>query len=181
MRRNSAQLPVPDADARLTPDDFIRVLAAVPNQCVLIGGQAVAWWSRRYGLGEAADIHSRDIDFWGDREALRLLARRLGSRPCWPHKYEMTVLVGSLAIKIGKTNSAIEVLRSVPGLDRADPEVVSSRQHAVGIPGEIAVLTPVSLLLVKLHALRHFSQHERNDLCPGEIFQKPGCPSTVLR
>ncbi|MGB0583164.1 MAG: hypothetical protein ACPGVU_26060, partial [Limisphaerales bacterium] len=84
--------------------------------------------------------------------------------PYWPHKYDMTVLVGALAIKIGDTKSSIEVLHTVPGLDHADPDTVATSAQIEKTENKFQVLTPVSLLLVKLHALRHFDQEDRNDL-----------------
>lgn len=164
MKKPKTSLPIPDANARLTPSDFGSVLSALPDQCVLIGGQAVAWWALRYGCEHSDQIHSRDIDLWGDRESVELIAEGLQVAAYWPHKYEMTVLAGALPIRIGDTVSSIEVLHTVPGLDHADPQVVSVEAVADVLPNGFRILTPVSLLLVKLHGLRHFEQEGRNDL-----------------
>src|SRR5258708_11532583 len=85
-----------DAGSRFTPSDFSEVIAALPEGCPLVGGQAVAWWAGRYEIttlnGEKFDpITSADIDFWGDRASLKQLAKYLGSKAVFPNSYEMTV------------------------------------------------------------------------------------------
>src|SRR6266850_1633809 len=64
---------------RFTPDDFAKVIAAVPDGCPLVGGQAVAWWAIKYAAlakgGEQRElIASADIDFWGSQDELHLKA-----------------------------------------------------------------------------------------------------------
>ena len=73
MRIKTGAIPVPNKDAQLKPGDFSAVLQAVPTDCVLIGGQAVAWWAGRYGIktvveGHDQEVTSKDIDFWGTRQ-----------------------------------------------------------------------------------------------------------------
>jgi len=67
MRIRTGPIPTPDQDAKLKPNDFSDVLWAVPSDCVLIGGQAVAWWAARFGLksvvgSQEHEVTSRDID-----------------------------------------------------------------------------------------------------------------------
>jgi hypothetical protein len=62
----AARIPVADKDAKLRPIDFLEVLRIVPEDCVLVGGQAVAWWAERYGIkpvveGKEQEVTSRDI------------------------------------------------------------------------------------------------------------------------
>jgi hypothetical protein len=59
----------------------------------------------------------------------------------------------------------VEFLHTVPGLDTNDPNRASVEQNYV-VPSGCRVLqflSPVSLVLAKLHALRHFNQKERQD------------------
>src|SRR5438045_1918185 len=90
--------PLPDPEARFKPEDFAEVIATVPEGCPLIGGQAVAWWAARYGLtGKAGEgITSADIDFWGARRDLIVVAKALQRKAVFPHEYEMTVWVGAI-------------------------------------------------------------------------------------
>ena len=171
MRIETGAIPVSDKDAKLKPSDFLTILRAVPADCVLIGGQAVAWWAERYGIkavvkGKEQEVTSRDIDFWGTREDLFQIAAHLKRRPALPNRYEMTLLVGAIQLEAGGKKTTLEVLHAVPGLDSANPlsaAVPEEIQAAVG-GRKLLVMSPVSLVLAKLHALRHFSQEDRQDL-----------------
>jgi len=171
MRIKTGAIPVPDKDAKLKPGDFSAILLAVPADCVLIGGQAVAWWAERYGIkafvkGKEQEVTSRDIDFWGTREDLFKIASRLKRRPALPNRYEMTLLVGAIELEAGGWKTALEVLHAVPGLDSANPlsAAVPEELRAAAGRRKLLVMSPVSLVLAKLHALRHFSQEDRQDL-----------------
>lgn len=169
MRIKPRPLPVPDKDAKLQPTDFLDVLRAVPADCVLIGGQAVAWWSQRYGIspvirGKAQAVTSRDIDFWGTRDDLLRIASRLKRPPALPNRYELTLLVGAIELEAAGKKTALEVLHAVPGLDSNNPLTVSVSETLGTGKGKLLVMSPVSLVLTKLHAVRHFSQEDRQDL-----------------
>jgi len=171
MRTKGGIIPIPDKDAKLKPLDFSEVLLAVPEDCVLIGGQAVAWWAERYAIkaevgGKEREVTSRDIDFWGSSEALFSIASRLKRTPVIPNRYEMTLLIGVIELEAQGKKTSLEVLHAVPGLDSNNPQtaaVLEELKTTVG-SGKLLVLSPVSLVLVKLHALRHFLQEERQDI-----------------
>jgi hypothetical protein len=150
--------------------DFSEVLLAVPEDCVLIGGQAVAWWAERYGIraevgGQEEEVTSRDIDFWGSLDDLRSIASRLKCLPVLPGRYEMTLLVGAIELQIDGKKTALEVLHTVPGLDSDNPDSAAAAEEIPEKPGsKLMVLSPVSLVMSKLHGLRHFPQEGRQDL-----------------
>src|ERR1039457_4466387 len=58
------------------PSDFAAVIQHVPEECPLVGGQAVAWWAQEYSPSDKP-VTSCDIDFWGFRDDLTTLARAL--------------------------------------------------------------------------------------------------------
>ena len=127
----------------------------------------MAWWARKYGItGKGNDlITSRDIDFWGGREDLERMARGMRCKPIFPNEYEMTVWAGAIQLRINGEETLAEFLHSIPGLDTPYPEKASVEQtyREPSVEKVIRVLTPVSLVLTKLHALRRFDQKERND------------------
>jgi hypothetical protein len=171
MKIRAGNIPIPDESAALKPVDFTDVLLVIPEECVLIGGQAVAWWAERYGIkaevkGQPQEITSRDIDFWGTADDLRAIASRLKNVPVYPHRYEMTLLVGAIALEAGGKKTSLEVLHAVPGLDSPYPQTTAVPEEVVAKTGrgKLLVLSPVSLALTKLHALRHFPQDNRQDL-----------------
>jgi hypothetical protein len=179
MRIKTGASPLPDKDAKLTPGDFSTVLQAVPANCVLIGGQAVAWWAGRYGIkavvkGQEQEVTSNDIDFWGTHEDLLELASHLQRKPVLPGRHEITLLLGSIALETKGKKTALEVLHHVPGLDSANPlsAAVPAGLPTAGGGREFLVLSPVSLVLAKLHALRHFSQEQRQDLAHLQVSLK---------
>lgn len=155
---------------RFTPDDFCEVIAQLPEGCPIVGGQAVAWWATKYAVSAgrnrtAEPITSGDIDFWGSRDDLKQLAHALARKPVFPNEYEMTVWVGAIPLNLQGQKSLAEFLHTVPGLDTNDPNKASIGQEydCGAVHKLIQVLSPVSLVLAKLHALRHFDQTHRQD------------------
>ncbi len=165
---NSKTGPGPAKSSKFSPSDFAGVIAHLPGGCPLVGGQAVGWWARKYGITSKGGepITSSDIDFWGGREDLIQMARAMRRKPIFPNEYEMTVWAGAIQIEINGEQTLAEFLHSIPGLDTPYPEKASVeqtyREHST--KKVIQVLTPVSLVLTKLHALRRFDQKDRNDL-----------------
>lgn len=153
------------------PNDFQILFTHIPDDCPLVGGQAVAWWAERYGVelsfdGHQTPVTSRDIDFWGGREDLNQLASRLKLKAVYPNSYEMTVWVGAIPFSIQGCKTLIEFIHTVPGLDTNNLSKACVQQEVScvdGISRHIQILTPISLLLSKLHALRHFVQKDRQD------------------
>jgi len=128
----------------------------------MIGGQAVAYWASRYRIAPAGDpITSKDIDFWGSREDLKTLARRLKRPPIFPEVYEMTVWSGAVEVSIAGQTTLVEMLHTVPGLDTNEPEQAAVKEQIEDTA--VYILSPVSLVLSKLHALRNFDQQQRED------------------
>lgn len=166
LPKASAESP----ETQFVPEDFSDVIAHLPEGCSLAGGQAVAWWAKKYGIkiqerGRATELTSQDIDFWGSRADLIEMAKSLKRKAVFPNKHEMTVWAGAVPIRINEQDSLAEFLHTIPGMDTADPETASVPQtyEANGVRKSILVLTPVSLVLAKVHAVRHFDQEHRND------------------
>jgi hypothetical protein len=146
------------------PSDFGDIIAHLGEDCPLVGGQAVAWWTERFGTTEKP-LTSCDIDFWGYRDDLENLAKAIGKKPVYPGEYEMTAWVGAIPLQIHGEETVVEFINTVPGLDVINPE----RACAGQVFGDeekgkkLLVLSPVSLVLAKLHALRAYDQKARQD------------------
>src|SRR5688572_25886759 len=161
-RKFQPALPKLSADLRLQPHDFLSVIRLIPEACPMIGGQAVVYWAKRYGISAAnGPLTSKDIDFWGSRDDVKTLAKRLARPAIFPHAYEMTVWAGAIEISIKGQTTLIEMLHTVPGLDTNEHGQAAVKEELEG--GELYILSPVSLVLAKLHALRHFDQERRAD------------------
>jgi hypothetical protein len=146
------------------PSDFGGIIRHIPEGCPLVGGQAVAWWQQQYCPSDTP-ITSCDIDFWGYRDDLDALAKALGQEPLYPHKYEMTVWVGGISLTLNGETTLVEFINTVPGLDIIGEERASVLQmFSTGeLQTKLLILSPVSLVLAKLHALRAFDQDGRQD------------------
>jgi len=71
------------------------------SELVLVGGQAVSFWAWRYsarlpGVLTDANLPTKDIDFCGDREAVRLCAARLGGQAFVPDMDDHTPNTGKV-------------------------------------------------------------------------------------
>ena len=83
-----------------------RVLRSTEGKCVLVGGQALAFWADRFRIAplrtksEDAFV-TRDADFLGTRESVLALARATAGRAHFPHQRALTSLVGQVSIAAG--------------------------------------------------------------------------------
>jgi len=179
MARRLFPLPKPDPEAKFKPGDFEELLRNIPGRCVLIGGQAVAWWAEKYAIttpeGERVDAASKDIDLWGKHGDLACIAKWLNRTPYLPNQREMTVFVGAIAVIAAGKKTSLEMLRRVPGLDTQDPEAAAVPEAVTKDGKEALILTPVSLVLSKLYNLRRFPQEDRHDLLHLRISLKASC------
>lgn len=128
------------------------------TELVLCGGQAVAFWAQRYGIGA---VVSQDVDLMGDREDARRAAELLKTSVHYPGRYDMTVLTAMIRVQWEGKLLTIEWLNSVPGIE-TDPETISEKV-VLKEDRSLRVLHPVALAISKLHALRFFDQEERRD------------------
>jgi hypothetical protein len=153
----------------LTAEELAAVFSKAGTDLILIGGQAVALWADEYEeeLKLAEPIFSKDIDFWGDRARLTKLARALNTKADYPHPKVMTNLSGIIRINLVDRMINIDVLHHVPGLEDADPTRVSLPLSFGDHP--LLALDPISLIVSKLHNLRHIDQTDRNDLAQLKI------------
>lgn len=146
-----SEFPQVTPGARFSPRDFDDVLWHIRPGCVLVGGQAVAFWSERYRAEGLQTVTSEDIDFWGSREDLVNLAKAMKRQPIFSHQYEMTVWIGAMPLEVGGQRTLVEFLHTVPGLDTNNPDTASIEED-MQVRAElrrIRVLTPVSLIIAK--------------------------------
>jgi hypothetical protein len=89
-----------EAKPPLRPEEVQRVLGDLEPlirdaQVILVGGQALAFWSGRLrAAGEIDIVTSKDIDFEGTADAARLAGRLLGAEVMIPSAREPSPLTG---------------------------------------------------------------------------------------
>jgi hypothetical protein len=135
----------------------------VGTDMVLIGGQAVAIWAREFNseLNLTAPALSKDIDFWGDRQTVIALAKKLDTKAHLPGRRDFTLLSGVVRVPIDGELVSIDVLHAVPGVDEINWDKAATTLNFNSQP--VLVLDPISLIASKLHNLRHFDQADRRD------------------
>jgi hypothetical protein len=131
---------------------------------VLIGGQAVNYWAEKYRsvepeLQKLMPFTSLDIDFYGTRDDVTTIAQQLNRKPEYPTKRGFTALAGMIPVKVGDCDSAVEVVRVMPGLKKKDIKAVLLDSGGA----RVLVLNPISLAINKLELLFRISQEKRQD------------------
>ena len=99
------------AEVRVPPDLLGRILELAGTDMILVGGQALAFWAAYYHTTAPSIAITKDVDLLGTREDVERLARGLGGRAVFPHKKEMTLLVG-------------QVMKDLPGGDYVNIDVI---------------------------------------------------------
>lgn len=143
----------------------LKIRDAAGQPYILIGGQAVNYWAERYlaiepQLESLKPFTSEDIDFKGGTTDVQRIARQLELTPGFPPKVQMTVLAGTIPIKIGDLKANIEIVRRIPGVSGPVDELAVQSEWDGKI---IRVLDPISLLACKLELLATVSQEKRHD------------------
>jgi hypothetical protein len=103
---------------------------------------------------------SADIDFMGTRADVHLIANSLGQKPIFPPRVQMTALAGTIPIKIGGSDSFIEVVRRIPGVP--DTHLVPVEADFKG--ERMRVIDPIALVESKLEMAFKIPQQGRQDI-----------------
>lgn len=159
---------------QFTPEDLVRVFRAVSETgaaCVLMGGQASNFWSRRFaqndpGLAAIRNHYgftSKDVDFQGDRNAATLLASALQAalKPVREREAFGNLLAGQFAIALDGDQLKVEVLRKVPGLTPAEVAGMTVIASIGGV--NIPLLNPVAALMAKAWNVARIRKEGRHD------------------
>lgn len=135
---------------------------------IVCGGQAVAFWAARFGLGTWV---SRDLDLVASRDEAAAVSGKLAGSIRYPSPYEMTVLTAVIRGSWLGRVLEVECLSNIPGLE-TEPDEISVQVPVNG--GTIRILHPVALGLAKLHALRFFNQEGRKDAAHLQVSLQAG-------
>jgi hypothetical protein len=148
----------------LARDEVQRVLArlsplAVNRKIVLIGGQAVAWWTYFLELdSEANEVEiftSEDIDFEGAARSAQLAADLIGGKVHLPDRHHVTPSTGQVIFRDSAGfKREIDFIGSPIGLDPTDVRssaVPLSIPDAEGGSAEILVMHPERCLESRVH------------------------------
>jgi hypothetical protein len=124
-RTESDTQPVlPDDEAPLDAATVDALLEHMGTDMVLVGGQALAFWMDRYGVGFAAATVSNDGDALGRLERAQRLAALMGGTLLTPRTHALTSLVAQIRIPTGRHGKArnidvLHLLFTIGGLRRS--------------------------------------------------------------
>ncbi|WP_321960049.1 hypothetical protein [Paraburkholderia sp. J7] len=138
----------------LTRDQACAIIQfASSEESVLIGGQAVVFWAEHFGIPQPFPVHTRDIGFYGGKEAIVEAASRLQSYN--PRVYmaaidDTTPNSGRIAVDVRGLDTPCEIdfMYLVKGLSSTEVLDKAIRLSIDGI--EIKVLHPLLLVESKL-------------------------------
>ena len=112
-------------------------------QIVLVGGQALAFWSARFSdpAGEVDPVASKDIDFEGSAGAARQAARLLGAEVMIPSPREPSPMTGTVAfVDAEGIDRSLDFIEAPRGLDADDVRETAVRVALPRSSGEDVTL-----------------------------------------
>lgn len=141
------------------------------HSCILMGGQSVCHWARRFldsepalrELEREAPLLSKDVDFQGDRGAAIAFARALGRHaevPDFRHAFG-NLMAGKFSFPVGGAELNVEVLRKVPGLTPNLVIQLSTLEQSGAVV--IRVLNPVGVVMAKAWNVVNITKEGRHD------------------
>ena len=137
-----------------------KLLSHIPQDLVLVGGQALAFWIDHYSIKvtlpstDDEPYVSRDADFLGTREHVKKLAEIIVGETTYPPQRAMTILCGQVFVidKNNKTFMNIDVIHKIGNMDS---EAVRNRAATASIAGNsFLVMHPLDVLVSRLENYR---------------------------
>ncbi len=154
----------------LDPDIADRIVGAVEDdeRAFVVGGQAINFWARRYGIDKslmgAGPMISKDIDFFGGIRSADRLSARLHGKVCRPGPDDHTPNSAVVEAEIGGEVVHIDFLDHVSGVSDAE---IRKRVVEVVMPSLDQSRTITLSLMHPLHCLQsrlaNFYRHGRDD------------------
>jgi hypothetical protein len=141
------------------------------HSCILMGGQSVCHWAKRFLASEPAlqeleriaALLSKDVDFQGERAAAVAFARALGQRAEVPGFREAfgNLMSGKFSVPIGGASLSVEVLRKVPGLTPHLTDQLATLEQAGEV--KLRVLNPLGVVMAKSWNVVNITKEGRHD------------------
>jgi hypothetical protein len=154
-----------DTEAPLTPQDVRKILSICSPRGLLVGGQALAFWSDHLQVERPVNLVSgvtADADFIGDSVLAKDLAKRLGWQIWIPALDDSTPQTGKVThrTKSGEVKQ-VDFLSGVIGLTTKD---LARRAIELEIPeiGHLRVIHPIDVLDSRIQNL-HLLPEKRTD------------------
>jgi hypothetical protein len=137
-------------EVSVPPELLERILELADNGMILIGGQALAFWTAYYDTPAPLIAITKDVDLIGTKADVERLARGLDARAVFPHKSAVTLLVGQVLKDLpGGNYINIDVMSRVHG-DITTKAIASRAVLAESPAGPFLVMHPLDVLQGRL-------------------------------
>lgn len=163
--------PIGLAEVPISKEVVLQLLSQIPQDIVLVGGQALAFWVEHYEIDptpQSSDDEayvSRDADFLGKREHVRILADIVAGKTKYPPQRAITILCGQIFVidKTAKTFMNIDVIHRIGNMDS---DAVRSRAVEALVEGNsFFVMHPLDVLVSRVENYRGIPEKQsRNGL-----------------
>jgi hypothetical protein len=128
----------------LRSEEVRRVIGALApltrkTEIVLVGGQALAFWSARFTekSGEISVVASKDIDFEGSADSARIAANLLEARVMIPSPVEASPITGVVTFTDADGfDRTLDFIGALRGLDAEDVRETAIRVDLGTSPGQ---------------------------------------------
>ena len=148
-----------DSEEPLTPEEVKEILSVCSPHGLLVGGQALAFWSDYFQVERPADLANvitADADFIGDSALAKSLGKHLGWQTWLPSMDDATPQTGKVSrrLKSGAVKQ-VDFLSGVVGLNTKDLVRRAIDMDVPGI-GLLRVIHPIDVLdsrIQNLHQL----------------------------
>lgn len=134
----------------LSEDDFLKILnAAEKIDGVVIGGQALNLWANALlsddEFEQFGPFTSKDLDFWGTKQAAQDLASELKGRLLLPPKWDTGPSEAAVVVTLNGENHQIDFLKLVCGLNTVE---LLKRRRNLDVDDDLTavVLHPLDVL-----------------------------------
>lgn len=140
------------------PADLLeRILRLAGAEMILVGGQALAFWAAYYHTSAPTIAITKDVDLLGTKSDVERLARGLDARMVFPHKRDMTMLVGQVLKDLPGGNYVnIDVMFRVYG-DITTEAITTRAVLAESAAGRFRIMHPLDVLQGRLENVHGLS------------------------
>lgn len=137
-------------EVSVTPELLQQILKLAGTKMILVGGQALAFWTAYYDIPTPAIAITKDVDLIGTRADVTRIARGLGAKAVFPSKRALTLLKGQVLKEFSDgAYINIDVMFRVFG-DITTQAIVERSVPAENAAGQFRVMHPLDVLQGRL-------------------------------
>jgi hypothetical protein len=153
----------------ISKEVMLKLLAGIPSDAILVGGQALAYWVEHFkidpiqGCPEGEEFVSRDADFLGRHEHVKLMSEIVSGITDYPSENAMTILCGQIFVVKNdeKTYMNIDVIHRIGNMDS---EAVRRRAVEVTMQGNgFLVMHPLDVLISRVENYRGIKEKQTSN------------------